>query len=46
MFLAQSWKQWMKVELESTLRDLAMAYFKVPSKHILEGFQGESKRVT
>jgi len=36
----------MKVELVSALRDLAMAYFKVPSKDILEGSLDEKESVT
>jgi hypothetical protein len=36
----------MKVELESVLRELAMAYFNVPSKDILEGSLDERESAT
>ena len=37
MFLASNWKELLRVELESALRDLGMNYIKVQSKDILEG---------
>jgi hypothetical protein len=37
IFLVSIWKQLMKVELESALRDLGMACINVPSKDTLEG---------
>ena len=36
----------MKVELESALKDLGLAYIKVPSKDIIEGSKDERKSVT
>ena len=37
MFLASIWNQLLKVELESALRGVSVAYFKAPFKHILDG---------